>query len=126
MPVSSAVRMAAIESLPSWVPQANAQPEPPIAQAPKPIGVMCRSVVPSCLVSMIVVSFIPVPFTFRTLHDDDVEPGGASILPSTQESCQIGQLWCISAIPPAFRLFCDCPKQEAPCCLFWHYLCGHF
>ena len=39
-------------------PQANSQPEPPIAHAPKPIGVMCRSEFPSCFVSIIALSFI--------------------------------------------------------------------
>src|SRR5438067_1879054 len=39
--------MAATESASSCGPQANAQPPPPIAQAPKPIGVMCRSELPS-------------------------------------------------------------------------------
>src|SRR6267142_517115 len=48
--------MVAMESLSSWPPQANCQPDPPMAHAPKPIGVMCRSEVPSCLVSMSAVS----------------------------------------------------------------------
>jgi hypothetical protein len=34
-------------------PQANSQPEPPMAQAPKPIGVMNRSEFPSCFVFMV-------------------------------------------------------------------------
>ena len=45
--------MAAIESWSSCDPQANSQPEPPIAQAPKPIGVMCKSVSPSHRVSIV-------------------------------------------------------------------------
>jgi hypothetical protein len=42
-PASSASRIAAIESRSSWDAQPNSQPDPPIAQAPKPIGVMVRS-----------------------------------------------------------------------------------
>src|SRR5437868_1926650 len=40
MPASSASRIAAIESRSSWPPQANSQPDPPIAHAPKPIAEM--------------------------------------------------------------------------------------
>src|SRR5258707_8853139 len=47
---SSAAWLAAMESVSSWAPQAHAQPPPPIAHAPKPIGVMCRSEFPSLLV----------------------------------------------------------------------------
>jgi hypothetical protein len=39
--------MAATESRSACDPQPNSQPEPPIAQAPKPIGVMSRSELPS-------------------------------------------------------------------------------
>src|SRR5437868_14929688 len=46
--------MAAMESLSSWDPQANSQPPPPTAQAPKPIGVMRRSELASFLVCMAV------------------------------------------------------------------------
>src|SRR5262249_9673169 len=53
MPAPSASRMAATESLSSWAPQANSQPAPPIAQAPKPIGVMDRSEFPSRFVFMV-------------------------------------------------------------------------
>src|SRR5262245_43704714 len=42
--------MAATESLSSWPPQANSQPEPPIAHAPNPIGVINRSELPNCFV----------------------------------------------------------------------------
>src|SRR2546427_9855339 len=57
MPAFSASWIAARESMSSWPPQANPQPPPPIAQAPKPIGVMNRSEFPSCLVFMVVISF---------------------------------------------------------------------
>src|SRR5579875_3528334 len=50
MPPSRARRMAASESLSSCEPQAYCQLPPPIAQAPKPIGVRWRSELPSCLV----------------------------------------------------------------------------
>src|SRR5882724_8865353 len=39
-----------MDALSSCAPQANSQPEPPMAQAPKPTGVMNRSEFPSCLV----------------------------------------------------------------------------
>src|SRR5438105_12580185 len=39
--------MAAMDSLSSCDPQANCQPEPPMAQAPQPTRVMCRSELPS-------------------------------------------------------------------------------
>ncbi len=42
--------MAAIESASSWAPQANDQPPPPMAQAPKPTAVIRIPVVPSCRV----------------------------------------------------------------------------
>src|SRR5882724_5438420 len=63
MTASRASWMAAMESLSSWAPQANSQPPPPIAHAPKPIGVMFRSEVPSCLVSMISVSVVYLGFS---------------------------------------------------------------
>src|SRR5258708_26863254 len=44
--------MAAMESLSFCDPQANSQPEPPMAQAPKPTGVMCRLELPSLRVSI--------------------------------------------------------------------------
>src|SRR6516162_6070775 len=47
-----------MESLSSWAPQPKAQPEPPIAHAPKPIGVMYKSELPSCLVFMVAASFL--------------------------------------------------------------------
>src|SRR2546422_10427182 len=39
-----------MDALSSCAPQANSQPEPPMAQAPKPTGVMNRSEFPSCFV----------------------------------------------------------------------------
>ena len=56
--------MAATESLSSCAPQANSQPEPPMAQAPKPIGVMNRSEFPSRFVFMVSpsLSLTNVPF----------------------------------------------------------------
>ena len=39
MPRSSARWMAAMDSLSSWGPQANSQSPPPMAHAPKPMGV---------------------------------------------------------------------------------------
>src|SRR5690242_14558069 len=39
--------MAAMDSSSSCGPQANAQPPPPMAQAPMPMGVMSRSLLPS-------------------------------------------------------------------------------
>ena len=50
IPASSASWIAAIESSSSWLPQANAQPAPPMAQAPNPSGVICKSESPSSLV----------------------------------------------------------------------------
>src|ERR1017187_3944013 len=44
--------MAAIESASSWCPQPNSQ-SPPMAQAPKPISVMCRSELPSLRVIIV-------------------------------------------------------------------------
>src|SRR5438309_10504388 len=44
--------MAATESLSSWAPQAKAHPPPPMAHAPNPTGVMCRSELPSRRVCM--------------------------------------------------------------------------
>src|SRR6266446_5678289 len=55
-PAFSASWMAAMESLSSWAPQANSQPPPPIAQAPKPTGVINRSEVPSRFVFMVPLS----------------------------------------------------------------------
>src|SRR5881227_4268005 len=49
-PSSSARWIAATDCLSSCSPQPNSQPDPPIAQAPKPIGVMKRSDLPSRLV----------------------------------------------------------------------------
>src|SRR5437762_10748328 len=43
MPSSSARWIAATDALSSWSPQPNSQPEPPMAQAPKPTGVIGRS-----------------------------------------------------------------------------------
>src|SRR5262249_4854665 len=51
-PRSSARWMAVMDALSSWSPQPNCQPEPPIAQAPKPTGVMLRSELPNGLVFM--------------------------------------------------------------------------
>src|ERR1700751_3481011 len=62
MPLSSASRIAATESWSSWAPQANPQPEPPMAQAPKPIGVMYRSEFPNCLVFMVASSLKKLAF----------------------------------------------------------------
>src|ERR1700733_15168434 len=53
MPASSASWIAATELLSSWAPQPNSPPEPPMAQAPNPIGVMNRSELPNRLVFMI-------------------------------------------------------------------------
>src|SRR5262249_33718956 len=49
---SSASWIAAIESSSACGPQAKAHPEPPMAQAPKPIGVMSRSEFPRRRVCM--------------------------------------------------------------------------
>src|SRR5262245_29110844 len=51
--------MAAMESRSSWPPQANSQPPPPMAHAPKPIGVISRSEFPSCFVFMVSPSLLP-------------------------------------------------------------------
>src|SRR6267143_5415941 len=50
MPSSSARCIAAADALSSCSPQPNSQPEPPMAQAPKPIGVINKSELPSCFV----------------------------------------------------------------------------
>src|SRR6185437_2775720 len=42
--------MASMEFLSSCWPQENAQSPPPMAQAPTPMGVICRSELPSCRV----------------------------------------------------------------------------
>src|SRR3954471_1531396 len=47
MPFSKAWRMAAIDSLSSCGPHENAHPAPPMAQAPTPMGVISRSLLPS-------------------------------------------------------------------------------
>src|SRR6516225_5570976 len=65
--------MAAMESLSSWVPQANSQPDPPIAHAPKPTGVTSRSEFPSRLVSM---SLSPFSFIFHR-HGLEEQPSPA-------------------------------------------------
>src|SRR6185437_5603172 len=44
--------MAPTESLSSCGPQAKGRPPPPMAQAPTPIGVICKSLFPSFLVCM--------------------------------------------------------------------------
>src|ERR1700680_3984755 len=49
MPRETAWRMAATESLSSWLPQPTAQ-SPPTAQEPKPTRVICISVLPNRLV----------------------------------------------------------------------------
>src|SRR6266576_2540429 len=60
-PSSSARCMAAIDALSSWSPQPNSQPEPPIAQAPKPMGVMPKSELPRRFVFM---SDLVIEFAF--------------------------------------------------------------
>ena len=56
--------MAEMESLSSWAPQANSQPAPPMAHAPKPIGVMNKSEFPSRFVLIVTLSLsaTKVPF----------------------------------------------------------------
>jgi hypothetical protein len=49
-PDSTAARMAPMDSASSWLPQANAQPPPPMAQAPNPTRVSSMSVQPSLAV----------------------------------------------------------------------------
>src|SRR4029077_11759462 len=51
-PRSRARCMAAINALSAWAPQQNSQPEPPMAQAPKPMGVMNKSELPRRFVFM--------------------------------------------------------------------------
>src|SRR5258708_38468851 len=51
MPSSRARSMVVTDSLSSCAPQANSQLPPPIAQAPKPMAVRCRSEFPSVRVS---------------------------------------------------------------------------
>src|SRR5262249_15461290 len=50
MPLSRADRIAAIDSLSSCGPHAKAQPPPPMAHAPMPMGVICKSLLPRFLV----------------------------------------------------------------------------
>src|SRR5260370_10507989 len=57
MPRASACRMAAIESASSCFPQPKDQPEPPIAQAPNPVRVICIPVLPSGAVGSEVLVF---------------------------------------------------------------------
>src|SRR5215471_12635502 len=59
-PSSSARKIAATESASSCWPQANSQPEPPMAQAPNPTGVSCKSEFPSLR------SFIALPDAGRS------------------------------------------------------------
>src|SRR5437762_5337075 len=61
MPSSSARWIAATDALSSWSPQPNSQPEPPMAQAPKPTGVIDKSELPSCFVF---ISILPFNFAF--------------------------------------------------------------
>src|SRR6266850_3702745 len=60
-----------MDALSSCAPQANSQPEPPIAQAPKPTGVMNRSEFPSCFVFIVpsVLVFI-ILFYLCTSHSN--------------------------------------------------------
>src|SRR5271166_6511654 len=51
--------MASMDSLSSCEPQANCQPEPPIAQAPKPTRVMCKSELPSLRVCISISFKVP-------------------------------------------------------------------
>src|SRR5260221_8071931 len=64
--------MAATDALSSWAPQANCQPEPPMAQAPKPTGVINRSEFPSCFVfigpSVRVFMISPNHYLFLLFH----------------------------------------------------------
>src|SRR5260370_36440172 len=53
MPRSRALWIAAMESLSSCGPHAKAQSPPPIAHAPKPMGVRCKSELPSCFLSIL-------------------------------------------------------------------------
>src|SRR4051812_16809708 len=46
-------RTAAAEPPPPGPPRGTPHPKPPMAQAPKPIRVMCRSEFPNCLVCMV-------------------------------------------------------------------------
>src|SRR5688572_11199897 len=59
MPRSSPSRIVAMLSVSSWAPQANAQPPPPMAHAPKPIGVICRSELPSRRVCILTSYHVP-------------------------------------------------------------------
>src|SRR6266404_1039250 len=58
--------MASTDCLSSCSPQPNSQPDPPIAQAPKPTGVMDKSELPSCfvLMSIFVIGFVFVFVVF--------------------------------------------------------------
>src|SRR5579883_863936 len=64
MPRLSARLMAAIDSSSSCGPQPNCQFPPPMAQVPKPIGVICISVFPSCRVFMLYGPFLLSLFLF--------------------------------------------------------------
>src|SRR5438477_8348510 len=61
-PSSSARWIAAIDALSSCSPQPNSQPEPPIAHAPKPTGVMDKSELPSFFV--FISTLLDLVFTF--------------------------------------------------------------
>ena len=57
-PDSTACLIAATDSVSSWLPQANAQPPPPMAQAPKPTRVSIMSVRPSLVTGREVVVMV--------------------------------------------------------------------
>src|SRR5438067_13736385 len=93
-PAPSASRMAAMESLSSWSPQANSQPEPPMAQAPKPIGVMNRSEFPSRFVFMVSPPLLRMDVSFQTLQGDNGHSwlGAALLEDGPPESGRFGNL----------------------------------
>src|SRR5437764_2960711 len=85
--------MAAIDSSSSCRPHPNSQPPPPIAHAPKPTRVICRSLAPSVAESSCVLGIVSLVALARPYADRlPPEPGGESWLrrcsrsPSTHTS----------------------------------------
>ena len=91
MPRSAAWRIAAIDCLSSWLPQPTAQSPPPIAQAPRPTGVMCMSVRPSrrfgsaVLPTCSAVCMTVMELSFATARKARGSAGGGQSLPPLSE-----------------------------------------
>src|SRR5258708_7037644 len=72
MPRSRALWIAAMESLSSCGPHAKAQSPPPMAHAPKPMGVRWRSELPSCFLFIVALD-VWVRSEATTMRENDFE-----------------------------------------------------